>query len=89
VTWHNKCSSILPGTSARKLPGSPPFEKKNKENETNNLPPEQSATLEEVVKLPLPLVWHGPKTPTFKPCHIICQLGSALDNVDGVKGLCF
>ena len=25
------------------------------------------------------------KTSTFKPCHIICQLGSALDNVDGVK----
>ena len=25
------------------------------------------------------------KTSTFKSCHIICQLGSALDNVDGVK----
>ena len=25
------------------------------------------------------------KTSTFKPCHIICQLGSALDNADGVK----
>jgi hypothetical protein len=25
------------------------------------------------------------KTSTFKPCHIICQLGSALDNVDDVK----
>ena len=25
------------------------------------------------------------KTSTFKPCHIICQLSSALDNVDGVK----
>ena len=27
----------------------------------------------------------GLKTSTFKPCHIICRLGSALDNVDGVK----
>jgi hypothetical protein len=27
------------------------------------------------------------KTSTFKPCHIICQLGLALDNVDGVKGV--
>ena len=25
------------------------------------------------------------KTSTFKQCHIICQLGSTLDNVDGVK----
>ena len=25
------------------------------------------------------------KTSTLKPCHIICQLGSALDYVDGVK----
>ena len=25
------------------------------------------------------------KTSTFKPCHIICQLGSAINNVDGVK----
>jgi hypothetical protein len=25
------------------------------------------------------------KTSTFKPCHTICPLGSALDNVDGVK----
>ena len=25
------------------------------------------------------------KISTFKPCHIICQLGLALDNVDGVK----
>jgi hypothetical protein len=25
------------------------------------------------------------KTSTFKSCHIICQLGSALDNVEGVK----
>ena len=24
------------------------------------------------------------KTSTFKPCHIMCQLGLALDNVDGV-----
>ena len=24
------------------------------------------------------------KTSTLKPCHIICQLGSALDSVDGV-----
>ena len=33
--------------------------------------------------------WEGQclrlKTSTFKPCRIICQLGSALDNVDGVK----
>ena len=27
------------------------------------------------------------KTSTFKQCHIICQLGSALDNVDGVKAV--
>jgi hypothetical protein len=27
------------------------------------------------------------KTSTFKPCHIICQLGSAQDNVDGVKAV--
>jgi hypothetical protein len=27
------------------------------------------------------------KTSTFKPCYIICQLGSALDNVDGVKAV--
>ena len=27
------------------------------------------------------------KTSTVKPCHIICQLGSALDNVDGVKAV--
>ena len=27
------------------------------------------------------------KTSTFKPCHIICKLGSALDNVDGVKAV--
>ena len=25
------------------------------------------------------------KTSTYKPCHIICQLGSTLYNVDGVK----
>ena len=25
------------------------------------------------------------KTSTFKPCHIICQQGSAVDDVDGVK----
>jgi hypothetical protein len=35
--------------------------------------------------------WEGrclrPKTSTFKPCHIICQLGSALDNVDGVEAV--
>ena len=30
------------------------------------------------------------KTSTFKLCHIICQLlGSALDNVDGVKAVFF
>jgi hypothetical protein len=27
------------------------------------------------------------KASTFKPCHIICQLGSALDNVDEVKAV--
>ena len=27
------------------------------------------------------------KTSTSKPCHIVCQLGSALDNVDGVKAV--
>ena len=27
------------------------------------------------------------KTSTFKPCHVICQLGLALDNVDGVKAV--
>ena len=27
------------------------------------------------------------KTSTFKPCHIICQLGLARDNVDGVKAV--
>ena len=27
------------------------------------------------------------KTSTFKPCHIICQLGSELDSVDGVKAV--
>jgi hypothetical protein len=27
------------------------------------------------------------KTSTFEPCHIICQLGSALDNVNGVKAV--
>ena len=27
------------------------------------------------------------KTSTFKPCHIICQLGSGLDSVDGVKAV--
>ena len=27
------------------------------------------------------------KTSTLKPCHIICQLGSGLDNVDGVKAM--
>ena len=35
--------------------------------------------------------WEGQclrlKTSTFEPCHIICQLGSALDNVDGVKAV--
>ena len=25
------------------------------------------------------------KTSTFKPCQIICELGSAIDNVDGVE----
>ena len=25
------------------------------------------------------------ETSTFKVCHIICQLGSALNNVDGVN----
>ena len=29
------------------------------------------------------------KTSTFKSCHIICQLGSAVDNVDGVKAKSF
>ena len=27
------------------------------------------------------------KTSTFKPCHIICQLGLGLDSVDGVKAV--
>ena len=27
------------------------------------------------------------KTSTFEPCHIICQLGLALENVDGVKAM--
>ena len=35
--------------------------------------------------------WEGPclrlKTSTFKPCHIICQLGLVLDSVDGVKAV--
>ena len=35
--------------------------------------------------------WEGQcvrlKTSTFKPCDIICQLGSALDDVDGVKAM--
>jgi hypothetical protein len=38
------------------VPGSPQFKEKNKEKETFQ---KQSAMLEEVVKLPLPLVWHG------------------------------
>ena len=25
------------------------------------------------------------KTSIFKPCHIVCQLGSTLNNVDGLK----
>ena len=29
------------------------------------------------------------ETCTFKPCHIICQLGSGLDSVDGVKAVFF
>ena len=33
--------------------------------------------------------WEGQclrlKASTFKPCHIICQLGSGLDSVNGVK----
>ena len=31
--------------------------------------------------------WLRLKPSTFKPRHIICQLGSALDNVDGVKAV--
>ena len=35
--------------------------------------------------------WEGQclriESSTFKPCHIICLLGSALDNVDGVKAV--
>ena len=54
-TWHNKCSSILPGTTV--VPGIPQFKEKNKENETFQ---KQSAMLEEVVKLLLALVWHPP-----------------------------
>jgi hypothetical protein len=27
------------------------------------------------------------KASTFKPCHIICQLGLGLDIVDGVKAM--
>ena len=27
------------------------------------------------------------KPSTFKPCHIICQLDSGIDNVDGVKAV--
>ena len=37
--------------------------------------------------------WEGQclrlETSTSKPCHIICQLGSALENVDGVKAVFF
>ena len=37
--------------------------------------------------------WEGQclrlKTSTFKPCQIICELGLALDNVDGVKVVFF
>ena len=29
----------------------------------------------------------GLKTSAFQPCHIICQLGSGLDSVDGVKAM--
>ena len=39
------------------MPGIPQFKEKNKENETFQ---KQSAMLEEVVKLPLALVWHPP-----------------------------
>ena len=38
------------------VPGFPQFKERNKENETFQ---RQSAMLEEVVKLPLALVWHG------------------------------
>ena len=35
--------------------------------------------------------WEGQclrlKTSTFEPCHIICQLGSGLDSVDGMKAV--
>ena len=39
--------------------GIPHYKEKNKEQKTFQ---KQSAMLEEVVKLPLALVWHGPKT---------------------------
>ena len=52
---------------------------------------EWEATLSEVIHsyLMSRYRWEGRcwrlKTSTFKPCHIICQLGSARDKVNGVK----
>ena len=59
----------------------------------NNLSQRREATLLKVLHscLMSKYRWEGRclrlKTSTFRPCHLICQLGSGLDSVDGVKAM--
>ena len=55
VTWHNKCTSPLPVTSAWK------FHSLRRETKKRRVFKDKSAMLEEVGKLPLALVWLGPQ----------------------------
>ena len=81
------CSSILPSVFVGGVPCA--LMAKTKLNQSQ----EREATLVEVLQscLTSRYRWEGRclrlKISTLKPCHIICQLGSALDNVDGVKGV--
>ena len=79
------CSCILPSIFVNEAPCA--LIAKIKSNQSQ----EREATLLEVLHscLMSRYRWEGRclrlKTSIFKSCHIICQLGSAVDNVDGVK----
>ena len=80
-------SSILPSVFVNEAPGA--LMAKTKSNQSQG----REATLLKVLHSCLVSrhQWEGQclrlKTSTFKPCHIICQLGSGLDSVGGVKAV--
>ena len=80
-------SSILPSVFVNGAPCA--LIAKTKSNQSQG----QEVTLAKVLHscLASRYQWEGRclrlKTSTFKPCHIICQLGSGLDNVDNVKAV--